>query len=612
MKLLTSLVVLEILVCIAVVSHAQNALKPEDLINGVWMSETVFGPALSGELTVLREKDHGISKLADARTEFEFKGSDVQFSFGKQLGKFRGTVVENGNEIRGFWLQPSSVTTERPDAVGSRQAFATPVSLKREKSGSWSGTVVPLDERFTLFLKFYRNDEGNLVAAFRNHDFNSTGHASVFQVTQADDQISFSARPDESQPEIRYTAKIASGEHLQMFWPDAGKTFDLVHRSLEQAPAFLPRPHDETYSYKQPEQTGDGWTTARASDVGIDEAGIVSTMQKIIAMDPAARRPSLIHSILVAYRSKLVIEEYFFGFTRDLPHDSRSAGKTFASVLLGTSMRNGIKIGPESKIYDLLREQAPFANPDPRKSQITLAHLMTHTAGFACNDNDEKSPGNEDLMQRQSQQPNWWKYTLDLPMAHDPGTRYTYCSANTNLVGGALTVANKTWLPELFDKMIARPLQFSRYHWNLMPNEEGYLGGGVFLRSRDLLKIGQTYLNGGAWNGKRIVDESWVRQSTASHVKINPQSTGLTPEEFSDYYIEAEDALAWHLGTVHSGKRSYSAYLASGNGGQLLIVIPEIQLTAVFTGANYGQGGIWLRWPDQILGAGIIPAIAKK
>jgi hypothetical protein len=52
--------------------------------------------------------------------------------------------------------------------------------------------------------------------------------------------------------------------------------------------------------------------------------------------------------------------------------------------------------------------------------------------------------------------------------------------------------------------------------------------------------------------------------------------------------------------------------MASGNGGQLLIVIPEIQLTAVFTGANYGQGGIWLHWPDQILGSGIIPAIAKK
>src|SRR5918999_648942 len=58
---------------------------------------------------------------------------------------------------------------------------------------------------------------------------------------------------------------------------------------------------------------------------------------------------------------------------RDTPHDSRSAGKTFASVLLGAAMRQGVKLAPETKVYDLLAGMGPFANPDPRKSQITLA-----------------------------------------------------------------------------------------------------------------------------------------------------------------------------------------------------------------------------------------------
>ena len=84
----------------------------------------------------------------------------------------------------------------------------------------------------------------------------------------------------------------------------------------------------------------------------------------------------------------------------------------------------------------------PFANPDPRKAQITLAHLMTHSAGLACNDNDDDSPGNEGTMQGQTRQPDWWRYTLDLPQAHDPGSRYAYCSANINLVGGALTIGH--------------------------------------------------------------------------------------------------------------------------------------------------------------------------
>jgi CubicO group peptidase (beta-lactamase class C family) len=215
---------------------------------------------------------------------------------------------------------------------------------------------------------------------------------------------------------------------------------------------------------------------------------------------PAARTPSLVHSILVARRGRLVLEEYFFGFDRETPHDLRSAGKTFASVMLGAAMMKGVRISPEMPIYDLFASRGPFANPDPRKAKITLAHLMTHTSGFACNDND-RSPGNEDTLQTQTAEPDWWRYTLDLPMAHEPGVRYAYCSANMNLVGGALTIATKTWLPEFFDQTVARPLDFGRYYWNLTSTDDGYLGGGAWLRPRDLLKVGQTYLDGGVWRG---------------------------------------------------------------------------------------------------------------
>ena len=66
-------------------------------------------------------------------------------------------------------------------------------------------------------------------------------------------------------------------------------------------------------------------------------------------------------------------------------------------------------------------------------------------------------------------------------MVHDPGTHYAYCSANTNLVGGALTTATRTWLPELFERTVARSLQFGRYHWPVTANGEGYQGGGAFV-----------------------------------------------------------------------------------------------------------------------------------
>ena len=274
-------------------------------------------------------------------------------------------------------------------------------------------------------------------------------------------------------------------------------------------------------------------------------------------------------------------------------------------------MRRGAKVGPETPVYEHLAGMGPFANPDPRKARLTVAHLMTHTSGLACDDNDEKSPGNEETMSSQTAQPDWWKYTLDLPQAHEPGVRYAYCSANSNLVGAVLKTATKTPLPELFDRWVARPLDFGRYHWNLMPTGDGYLGGGAFLRSRDLLKVGQAYLDGGVWRGRRIVDAAWVERSTKPYVKITPATTGLAEETFGEFYGGGEDSWAWHPSQLKSGDRTYREYEASGNGGQLLMVIPELELVVVFTAGNYRQGGIWGRFRDQIVTQEVIPAIRR-
>ncbi len=453
-----------------------------------------------------------------------------------------------------------------------------------------------LDDRFTLFLRVFRAEDGSLKAAFRNPEQHSTGGAMQFAVTQDGDAVRFTAGD-----EVRLDATMA-GDRLRIFWPDLQRTIELTRGN---ATDFFPRPPGTRYVYARPPRDSDGWTTARARDVGFDEAVLTQLVQRLIDADPAARRASLIHSLVVARHGKLVLDEYFFGFDRHTPHDTRSAGKTFASILLGTARQHGIDVGPQTKLYDLLG----YPKSDPRKGQITLAHLMTHTAGFACDDYDDASPGNENTMQTQTGQPDWWRHTLDLPMAHEPGRRYAYCSANMNLMGAALTTATKTWLPAWFDRTIARPLQFGTYHWNLMPTGEGYFGGGAFVRPRDLLKLGQLYLDGGVWRGRRIVDASWVAQSTAPHADITPATTGLDAEEFSNRYIEAQDGLAWHLGHVKSGDRTFRHYSATGNGGQILLVVPELDLVVVFTGGNYRQGGIWLRWIDDIVGGEIIRAI---
>lgn len=578
-----------------------------DALIGLWAARLDYGPALRGELILSRRGGNWTARIMDRRHDFAAERNVIRFTLPDGSGGFRGRLSDDRRRIDGFWLQPSGGNEDRPDPGASGQAFATPLTLTRA-GDDWRGAVVPLDDRFTLYLKIFRQDD-RLVGAFRNPEMNWNGGASQFTLTRTGDALRFHVSYDGG--EISHDAVLLRGpERIRIAWPELGRDVELVRRSPIEAAGFFPRPPGEPpYAYRRPEETGDGWRTAPAGETGLDEAALTRMIQDIIDSDPAARPPMLIHSMLVAHRGRLVLEEYFFGHDRDTPHDTRSAGKTFSSVMLGAAMMEGVPISPETRIYTLLAGRGPFANPDPRKERISLADLMTHSAGLACNDNDDASPGNENSMQSQDAQPDWWKHTLDLPMAFDPGVRYAYCSANINLAGAALTTATRTWLPEYFERTVARPLQFGRWHWNLMPTGEGYLGGGAWLRPRDLLKVGQAFLDGGVWNGRRIVPADWVASSTAPRMEISPATTGYSEEEFGNYYGRGADALAWHLAALTVGGREVRGYAATGNGGQVLLVIPEYRLAVVFTGGNYRQGGVWGRWGQNFVGDRIIPAI---
>ena len=101
-----------------------------------------------------------------------------------------------------------------------------------------------------------------------------------------------------------------------------------------------------------------------------------------------------------------------------------------------------------------------------------------------------------------------------------------------------------------------------------------YGGGGLYLLPRDALKLGQLYLSGGTWNGRRIVSQKWVEESVHEYSEFSPgHGYGLT----------------WHLFKITVGGKSYSEFEAEGNGGQVVSVIPELDLTVLFTTGNYDE-----------------------
>lgn len=580
-----------------------EAAPARDSLTGLWACQVELSRGAGGPLRIEREGKGLRASIAGATVSFTPRGDSIQFALPDRRGRFRGSWAGGRRTIEGFWIQPPG--------EGLAQSYASPLVMRPDGANAWRGTVAPLADRFTFYLWIARGDGDSLVAAFRNPEFNSRGGASRFRVVRDADSIRFFARPDTTRAPIRLTAAFtgaleARAGRIRIFWPDLGRTLELTRAGGRLAAAATPRPPGEPpYVYRRPPALEDGWATARAGEVGMSEDSLTGVVRRLIDTDPAGARPALVHSLLVARRGRLVLEEYFYGYDRDTPHDLRSAGKTYASVMVGAAMRAGAPIAPETGVYGLLAGMGPFDHPDPRKERITVAHLMTHTTGLACDDNDDDSPGNEGTMQAQSDQPDWWKYALDLPVAHDPGTHYAYCTAGMNLVGAALYGATGRWVPELFDRLVARPLGFGPWYWNLSPTLEGYTGGGARVRPRDLLKLGQAYLDGGAWRGRRIVDSSWVARSVSAQTPPPDTASFVNTPDVKTL----GDGYAWHLYRLRSGGRSYAMYEANGNGGQLLMVVPELELAVTFTAGNYGQFGIWRGFRDRILTREILPAL---
>jgi CubicO group peptidase (beta-lactamase class C family) len=319
-------------------------------------------------------------------------------------------------------------------------------------------------------------------------------------------------------------------------------------------------------------------------------------VRQIAATDAASDTTNWVQSIAVARHGTLVLDESFFAFDRERLHDLRSASKSFVSVLLGAEMLRGTPVGPASRVYGLFAAAGPFAHPDPRKAALTLAVLMTHTSGLDADDNRDDSPGNEEHMQSQRSQPDWYRYTLDLPMIHDPGSTWAYSSAGMNLAGGAIGRATHAWLPWLVDRDIAAPLGITRYAIQLTPTGDAYMGGGMYLRPRDVLKLGQMMLDRGAWNGHAIVSPAWVDSSTVSRIAG---------------WADSHEGYAWHLYTLVSGGRGHREIEANGNGGQILMILPELDLTVMITAGNYGSYRISRKCRDDLVARILIPAIRR-
>lgn len=223
-----------VLALVASLAHGQGT---DDAVVGLWAYEANFGPTVQGDLKVARHRNRWTATLAGHDAVPELKGATITVDFPDQGGRFRGTLRADATAIDGFWIRPA-VTDDPRFPGGVTQPFATPLVLQAVGRSRWQGAVYPLPDRFRLFLKVFRDEQGQLLAAFRDPDQNNIGGASRFLVAVEGDRLRFQQPNASGEFVTAFSAeRVANGERLKLDWKDlGGRGMELQRRSRRRCP----------------------------------------------------------------------------------------------------------------------------------------------------------------------------------------------------------------------------------------------------------------------------------------------------------------------------------------------------------------------------------------
>jgi CubicO group peptidase (beta-lactamase class C family) len=342
--------------------------------------------------------------------------------------------------------------------------------------------------------------------------------------------------------------------------------------------------NSQSSSQQSSQTTTGGWPTASPAESGLSDA-------RLRSLDAAVCSGEFkkIGSVLIARHGKLAYEGYFDG---DADGDAatlrntKSATKSITDVLIGIAIDEHKLSGVDAKVMALLPERARrVQNPDPRKSAITVEDFLTMGSPLECDDWNDASRGNEERMYLVE---DWAQFILDLPIrgrmhageqveAPPYGRYFSYCTGGVFALSEVIEKATGMRTDRYALEKLFRPLGITNVEWFYSPMNIPQTGGGLRLTSRDLLRIAQLYLDGGQWQGKRIVSEEWVRNSTRPHARI---------DEATEY------GYLWWLKSYKSGEKSYPAFFMSGNGGNRVVAIPALDMAVVITSTNYNTHGM--------------------
>lgn len=317
----------------------------------------------------------------------------------------------------------------------------------------------------------------------------------------------------------------------------------------------------------------------------------LTEMENLISKDSLPNT----HSVLISRNGNIIYENYFDGYTEDIPHDMRSTSKSISSAIVGIAKGKKLFRSVNQSIFDFLPTKYQV-HKDSLKAKINIHSLLTMSSGLDAIDYginaNTTSPAVEDNYQRTD---DWTETILATPMINLPNTKANYGTANPYLLGIAMDSLVSEPLQLFMDVNLFQKLEISNYIIQTDLKGNPYFGGGMYLTPKDMLKFGELYLNNGKWKTKRILSKNWVKNSFKNYLALE------NTKDKNGYGY-----LWWHHNYQINGKNIESIE-ARGAGGQYIFVIPTLQAVVVITSGNFRNGKT--QQPEAIFENYILPNI---
>lgn len=336
------------------------------------------------------------------------------------------------------------------------------------------------------------------------------------------------------------------------------------------------------------------WTLTLVAIVGLvvalggpARARILTVVETAAALEPSLARVAELprmRSMLVSVDGRLEAEQYFNGARPDRAANMKSASKSVISLLVGIALDRGDIAGVDTTIDQFFPEYLD----DPEKQQITVEDLLTMRAGLETTSNRNYG--------RWVQSGNWVRHVLTRPLVAPPGTRMIYSTGSTHLLSAIITRASGVDTHTFARRHLAEPLGISVPRWTADPQGVYFGGNEMSMTPRDMLAIGELYLNCGRVGTRQVVSEDYVHTSIKAHA-----TRTRTPDRAYGY--------GWWVRDLDG----YDAFYAWGYGGQFIYVVPNLRLVTVMTSSpNPGQGlREHRRALYRLMEEQVVPAVAR-